>query len=120
MSEASGRRCCEMAHAATQGIHRKAWQREMRCLKRLGAPVAPEDLDARSANSRVDLLEMLDTFEEYGWEEPETPWKDLLRRLAYPMRLVTKDGKAVSKRAERFLLRCRRAFNRGARHWKKG
>ena len=62
---------------------------------------------------------MLDTFEQFGWEEPGTPWRNFLRRLAYPMGLVTNDGKPVSKRAARFLVKCRRAFNRGARYWKK-
>ena len=87
-------------------LHGRAWQREVKRLKRLGAPVAPDD------------AAMLDTFEEYGWEEPGKTWRNLLRRLAYPMGLVTNDGNPVSKRAARFLVKCRQAFNRGVRSWK--
>ncbi len=45
-------------------------------------PVAADDLDPDSVNSRLQMRVMLDTFEEYGWEEPDKPWENLLRRLA--------------------------------------
>ncbi len=109
----------EMAHAATRGVHGRAWQREMKRLKRMGAPVAADDLDPGSVSSRLQMRAMLDTFQEYGWEEPDKPWENLLRRLAYPMGLVTNDGKPVSKQASRFLMKCRRAFRRGSRLWYK-
>jgi hypothetical protein len=35
----------EMAHAATDGDHGDAWQAEMARLKRLGAPVSPDEFD---------------------------------------------------------------------------
>ncbi len=108
----------EMAHAATQGVHGEAWQREMKRLHRRGAPVAPDDLDPELVDSQLQKRAMLDAFEEYGWESPDIPWGGLLNRLAYPMGLVTNDGKPVSKRAARFLVKCNQAFNRGVRYWK--
>jgi hypothetical protein len=108
----------EMAHAATRGIHGASWQREMRRLNRLRAPVAPDDLDPDSIDPQLQIRSMLAAFEEYGWESPNIPWARLLRRLAYPMGLVTNDLKPVSMSAAHLLLKCRRAFNRGVRHWR--
>jgi len=102
----------EMAHAATPGVHSKAWYREMKRLHRLGAPVDASDL---TMDFTASYEVIFDEFEEHGWDSPSMPWKETLRRLAYRMGLVTGDLKPVSKSAARLLPRCRTAFLRGAR-----
>jgi len=102
----------EMAHAATPGVHSKAWYREMKRLHRLGAPVDASDL---TMDFTASYEAIIDELEEHGWDSPSMPWKETLRRLAYRMELVTGDLKPVSKSAARLLPRCRTAFLRGAR-----
>jgi uncharacterized membrane protein len=73
----------------------------------------------KSARRNVAHEELVDAFEELGWDSPSTIWTAALKKLALPKRLVTVDLKSVDRASHRLLDECRRAFRRGVRSAKK-
>ena len=105
----------EMAHAAANSGHGKIWQREMRRLIRLGAPLKKE-LSEYLSPFRIDANAILGEFEDAGSEADRIfDWRQARLSIGYKNGLVDKQGHATSRYSSRVLQKARRAWLKGRR-----
>jgi hypothetical protein len=72
-----------------------------------------------SARKQVSLLEIQESFEELGWNNPRLTWKEAVLKLGHSSGLVDAKGKPQNLTSVDFLRLCRKAFRSGQRDAKK-
>jgi SprT-like family len=104
----------EMAHAATNGGHGALWQKEMRRLIRLGAPLK-EELRAYLMNTDSQH-QLVGELEDAGFEIGDrSRWRSVRQNFGYSLNLLDKNGNVESRAAQRLLKKFKRAFFAGVK-----
>ena len=104
----------EMAHAATSPRHGPAWQKEIRRLIRLGAPLKRE-LDAY-LKTTGHLGDLISDASAAGFHFADRQrWPEVRQHIGYKNGLLDKNGNAESARSQKDLQRIKLAFLSGVK-----